>query len=67
MVSVLDGQSIALPALVPEGMARISLERSVGGIVDFDRRSAEAAPKNVSINPPDDSHDYRFFVGTYTS
>ena len=32
--------------------------------IDFDRRSAVAAPKCVVINPPpDDSHVYRFFVG----
>jgi len=31
--------------------------------IDFDRRSAGAAPKCVVFNPPDDSHVYRFFVG----
>ena len=31
--------------------------------INFERRSAEAAPKCVAINPPDDSHVYRIFVG----
>ena len=67
---ILGGQRRALPAMIPrEDGADLPGERSVGGFrcsihpIDFDRRSAEAAPKCVVINPPDDSHVYRFFVG----
>ena len=61
---ILGGQRRALPAMI----ADLPGERSVGGFrcihpIDFDRRSAKAAPKCVVINPPDDSHVYRFFVG----